>query len=256
MIPFVTNMLFTLQNEDDLILFKASVESIASVVDEIVLLETGRSDIHPVKEGLFFLKDLPCKVSYEYDSSIIEDRGFAEARNNLLDRSPKDCYILWNDSDECHFTDGLQQLKDLVLSTEQYDAISTHFIHFCIHSNLYERFEKRTNIFRKGTLRWIEKVHERIDPIPKKIFSSSYFYLHMGYVRDPEYVFSRWNQYALLEGQTTPYVNEEVDGKTVPYFRLGREGPKNILDDRLKTLIPYFGSYPASIPIKWIQSKL
>lgn len=260
--PFIANIILTLDNEDDVILYKAMLGSIASVVDGIRILDTTLETSPFFGKAIELAKDLPPFVErYVYESApgFIKDNGFAAARNKPLALTPEGAYVLWVDSDEVHFTDGLLELKSRILAQERYDDISTHFCHFCIASNFYERYERRINIFRKwaGT-EWQNKVHEKVVHAAGKVrplFASDYQYHHYGYVRGQEYVFSRWYQYALLEGQLTPYEGEEVDGKTVPYFREGREGPNKILEDRKKTLLPYFGQYPAAMPPDWLQSK-
>lgn len=261
MVTLVANILFTIKGEDDWVLFQAAINSIKNVVDRIVLLDTSPTDdLLNAKRLGEFLQSIECMVDYRHDALILQE-GFSAARNDLLARSPEECFILWQDSDEVMFPEGLQQIKDLLSTQEgtakEIDNVSTNFIHFCLGSNRYERFEPRVNIFRRKGAHWEQKVHERlVFDGPRKIFYSDYHYHHYGYVRDQEYVFERWFQYALLEGQIQPYVNEEVDGKTVPYFRDGRENASKILEDRRATLIPFFGIYPEAIPMSWIQSKL
>lgn len=257
-IPLVANILVTLDNEEDKIFFEWCLKSLVGVVDEIIILNTGKNlkevvDIcHSVLEGStssYLLKN---------DFSIIKEQGFAAARNKLLQESPENCYILYRDSDEVGFPEELKLLKETILDTDRYDDISTYFIHFCLGFNGYERFEQRTTIFRKTPeTKWVNKVHEKIThgQTTRSIFYSDYTIHHYGYVRSQEYVFNRWHQYAILEGQTNPYKDEEVNGTVVPYFREGREGPGKILEDRKKTLIPYFGKFPNFVDTKYIESK-
>ena len=289
-VPLVANLLVTLNTDDDWILFQASVMSIIPVVDGLVVLDATpfgkpyfRSDLVTA-----FLRKLPISVTVERDQDIVALHGFSAARNRLLALSPKTCFILWVDSDEVHFPGVLLPIRQR-LSLGDIDDVSTHFIHFCIGTNFYERFERRVNIFRRTPqTRWVRKVHEGIShcgfcegdgrvhpggnhvdygcpecnprptdgPLrPRRILHSDYHYHHYGYCRGQEYVFSRWRQYALLEGQQKPYDTEEVDGKIVPYFRAERSGPDKILEDRKKTLIPFFGTYPKDIPVDWIVGK-
>jgi len=244
----VANMMFSINGEDDRILLQSSIASILPAVDGLVLLETS------TEKSLVSL-ELPksANISYCYNPDIITE-GFAACRNSLLARSPDDCHILWVDSDEVHFTERLLDLKAMLVY--DFDVITAHFIHFCLGSNVYERFEKRGIIFRREGASWANKVHELVvHAHPPQVFNSDYHYHHYGYCRDQEYVFSRWKHYALLEGQTNPYEKEEVEGQTVPYFRGDRSGPDKILEDRRKTLIPFHGTHPSDIPKEWLDKK-
>jgi glycosyltransferase involved in cell wall biosynthesis len=251
---FVANLLACVKSEDDKILLKACLDSILPVVDRVIL---GWDHTNPFPLGFPEYKG---KIQIvPIPQTTIDTEGFALARNTLLNEVEIGDYILWVDSDEVHFTEELKALRQNIIDPETYGIITTHFVHFCIHSNRYERYERRGNIFQKHPdTKWEGKVHEKLSSglIPKPLFHSAYSYHHYGYVRPQEYVFSRWHQYAKLEGQENPYMAEEVDGKVVPYFREGRKGPEEILNDRLKTLIQYHGEYPDSMPREWIISKL
>ena len=246
----IANMLVQINSEDDVILTKAAIESVLSVVDEIIILDTTPPGPDKRWIPIDSESNKPSeKITIMFgDLDFCTKQGFAEARNLLLKQSPDECHILWVDSDEVHFPDQLAQLRVLLeTSTLDIDDISMHFVHFCIGSNAYEKFEKRTTIFRKtsGTC-WINKVHEKIvhaDRSTRVTFDSSYIYHHYGYVRDQEVVFSRWRQYGLLEGQTNPSVDVEYPDHKV-------------LEHRRASLLPYFGLYPPTIPEDWIVSKL
>ncbi len=247
----IANILATVKSEDDRILLKACIDSIYPVVDKILILASKDEHFdewaHLDKVSVFWR-----------DPDFIEKNGFAAARNELLAKVPIDDFVLWIDSDEVAFPEQLKHLYDLLQSDSVFlDGITTHFIHFCLGSNAYERFERRLNIFKNhAALRWVGKTHEKLNRPPYSVFHSDYIYHHYGYVRDQAYVFSRWRQYALLEGQENPYHVEEVDGEILPYFRDERDGPDKILEDRKKTLLPYFGAYPSVLPESWIRSKL
>lgn len=246
------NILFKNGDPLDLELLDMCLKSLKPSVDGVVLLDTSAEPTESV--ALTARPDHPPLFNYLRDPDIIERGGFAAARNYLLQFTPQepDTWILWVDSDEVHF-DSLAQLRPL-MEGDQYDEISTHFVHFCLGTNLYERMERRTNLFRHGPdIRWEGKVHEHlVRDRPARTFQSSYLYHHYGYVRSQEYVFSRWVQYAKLEGNPDPYKEEEVDGKVVPYFRPERPSPAHILDDRLKTLTEYHGEFPSAVPPQFV----
>lgn len=247
MIPFVANMLVRIDCPDDVTLLLAAINSVAPVVDEIVVLDMTE----PFTEGENWYHSLAPDVQEKVTtlmerSDYCTTAGFAAARNILLMNSPKDCYILWIDSDEVMFTDQLQALRDTVLASGQYDDVETHFVHFCIGTNLYEKVERRVNIFRveKGSS-WTCAVHERIThpTFPRRVFHSDYTYHHYGYVRPQEIIFNRWRQYAILEGQQNPSVDTEYPDKQV-------------LEHRRAGLLPYFGEYPVALPTEWTQEHL
>lgn len=257
-IPLVANILVTLDNEEDKIFFEWCLKSIVGIVDEIIILNTGKNLLEVAEIVPRILERSTSKYQIKHNSSIIKEHGFAAARNLMLQASPENCYILYRDSDEVGFPEELKLLKETILNTDRYDDISTYFIHLCLGFNGYERFEQRTTIFRKTPeTKWVNKVHEKITHglTTRSIFYSDYTIFHFGYVRSQEYVFNRWHQYAILEGQTNPYKDEEVNGTVVPYFREGREGPDKILEDRKKTLMPYFGKFPNFVDKKYIESK-
>lgn len=239
----IANMLVQIKCEDDRILFQSSLKSIYPVCDEIFLLDTSeeknlvKSLIPATYIDKVRVASAPPDICYK--------EGFDVARNLMLPQVPIGAHILWVDSDEVHFSGQLQSIKDLLLS--KYDDISTHFIHFCINSNRYEKFERRINIFRKKSeeCRWVGHVHERIEhgAGSRSLYHSDYIYHHYGYIRPQEVIYDRWYQYALLEGQKNPSVEQEYPDKQV-------------LDHRRASLLPYFGEYPKHIPLKWIESKM
>lgn len=236
----IANMLVRIGCEDDKVLLKASVASILPVCDRIMILACGPDVIETLKPI-----ETPNIVYIEVESDFCSTHGFAEARNILLQSVRTDHYVLWVDSDEVHFTNQLQQIKNTVLATEKFDDIRTHFVHFTLGSNAFEKWESRINIFRKDTgSHWEEKVHERIvhGNHERKLFHSDYVYHHYGYIRDQEIVFQRWQQYAQLEGKDAVHIEHEYPDHKV-------------LDHRKASLIPYFGEYPSAIPQEWISKK-
>ena len=239
-------MLVKLESEDDSILLSASLSSTRNITDKVIILDTS------IDQSKTELCKTICQnncnnLIFLHDSNIINRDGFAAARNLMLNVSDNDCYILWQDADEVHFTDQLLILRQLVdHSLSPLDDVSMHFVHFCLGSNMYEKFEKRTTIFRRTPdTHWENKVHEKIVHSPgiRSAFASACHYHHYGYVRDQETVFNRWRQYAILSGEENPSVDQEYPDHQV-------------LEHRRKSLLPYFGEYPAAIPADWITRKL
>jgi hypothetical protein len=253
MIPLVTNMLLKIQCADDITLFKAAIESTIDLADEIYILDTTPKDseyycILTINDDLYrwsanLMREKGKTIVTYHEPDYCTLHGFAAARNYLLNHSPEDCFIFYHDADEVHYPDQLQFLKD---NLQNYDDIRAHFIHFCLGTNFFEKFEARTILFRRypGT-HWENKVHERVvhTDLNRRVFSADYHYFHGGYVRDQEVVYSRWHAYALLEGQKTPIVEQEY-----PDHR--------VLDHRRESLLPYFGEYPSSLPAEWVRNKM
>ena len=237
----VANILCRIQCDDDLVLFKACIDSIFPVCDRILILSTdGNAD------GLWNL--LPsCSASKveidQVETGFIEDQGFAAARNLLLANVNDGDHVLYVDADECHFPEQLQLLKDQILPIT--DDIGAHFIHFTLGSNAFEKFEARTIIVRKtkGT-RWEGKVHEKLvhDDPNRYLFHSDYHYAHFGYVRDQSLIANHWKQYTALEGDDPNRIDQEYPDH-------------QCLSHRLDSLLPFFGEYPSSIPPEWVWLK-
>lgn len=186
-------------------------------------------------------------------------RSFAELRSLTLEGIELGEWMYWIDADEVPFPEQLRDLFRHVLCDHRNGAVRTRFIHFCLHPRWYERYEPRTTFLRVSPeLHWVGAVHERLEPLPKphRVFHSDMVVHHYGYCKDPALVFKKWQHYADLENDHDRYSAEEVDGKTVPYFRPGqRTGPGNILDDRAKTLMQYFGLYPNYELRAWLESQ-
>ena len=243
----VVNMLVQIGCPDDAVLFRAAIESVLPAVDQIVLLDTStdRGAIDRCLAGL----DLQEKLcSRGYDPGIIDRDGFAAARNTLLQSSPQDCYIFWQDSDEIFFTQDLLDLRP-ILESAVYDDIATRFVHFTLGSNAVEKVESRINIFKRTPdTRWVDRVHERIvhspgtliEPMQRRIFVSPITYHHMGYVRPQEFIYGRWAQYKELDGTKAASLAAEFPDEQV-------------LEHRRSVLMPYFGEYPAAIPRDWVE---
>jgi hypothetical protein len=250
----VSNMLVKLACEDDEILFAASVKALMPIVDKMVFLDTtpsGGTSVNNILSHLTAGTPHFAGGVLLRDAEIIDRDGFAAARNEMLKETPMGAHVLWVDSDEVHFPFEFASIKEFLGRNPQYN-VQTHFIHFCLGSNAYERFEPRVNIFKKtAEIMWENRVHEKLN-FEGPIYHSPYFYHHYGYVRPQEFVFGRWHQYALLEGQKNPYKEEECEGEIVPYFRGTRDSPSKILEDRRERLIPYFGLYPETLPQEWI----
>lgn len=243
----IANLLTKIACPDDAILLKACLQSIIPVCEHIYILD-GTDNSNAIAQLIEVIQMDYCYTNIHVirDTTTIEKEGYAAARNILLDKVAVGDYVLWVDSDEVHFTEGLKQLKNTVLG--QYDDVNMHFVHFTLGSNGYEKFEARTTIFRKeAESTWVGKVHEHIMhhpyKLPRKLFYSDYIYHHYGYIRNQELIYNKWRQYCDLEGTDKRRIEQEY-----PDHR--------VLDHRKNSLIPYFGEYPSTIPSDWILGKM
>ena len=253
MTPWISNILLKIQCEDDITLFRAAIESTIDVVDEIYILDTTPKDseyycIFTINDDLYrwsadLMREKEKVITTFHEPDYCTLHGFAAARNYLLNQSTEDSFIFYHDADEIHYPEQLQLLKD---SLRDYDDIRAHFIHFCLGTNFFEKFEARTIIFRRyeGT-HWEGKVHERVvhtNP-NRRVFHAPYTYMHAGYIRPQSVIFDRWRSYSILEGQINPSVDHEYPDK-------------QCLEHRRDSLLPYFGEYPSTIPTEWVKSKM
>lgn len=241
--PIIANYIVKLSNDMEWRMFKSSLLSIRPVVDDIFVVYAGENyeEIAPRLNELLHFH--PAKLITVFQKV----ESFADVRNAALAEVPEGAWLYWIDADEVGFHDSFAALKARMMRYDDITQVRTRFIHFCLSPDWYERTEPRNTLIKKGPeTHWEGKVHERIVGIPEgKILHSDYIVHHYGYCKPQAEVFKHWDNYAKLEGDPNRYVNEEVDGKTVSYFRpVDRPGPENILDDRKKVLIPYSGAYP------------
>lgn len=149
---FTISLCMIVKNEEEVI--GRCLESVADLVDEIIIMDTGSTDNTKSIAGKF--------TEHIYDFPWIDD--FAAARNAAFERASMD-YILWLDADDVlepkdriKFTALKENLKGSVDSvTMEYHLAFDEYgnVAFSLRRN---RLVKRSNKFR-----WIGAVHEYLE---------------------------------------------------------------------------------------------
>lgn len=258
-IKIVANYICKLDTELEYRLFEASFKSVQGFCDSITVVYAPNNDSSIPERLGKILETSTCVVAILNYPGKVE--SFAHIRNMGLETVPEGAFFYWIDADEVGFPEHLKALRTRMERFEQslpgkLSQVRTRFTHFCINPRWFERMEPRNTIMRKGKdTRWEGNVHERVVGIPEGlILSTDYTLHHYGYCKTQEDVFKHWQHYAELEGDPNRYINEEVNGKTVPYFRpVDRPTPNHILEDRKKVLVPYAGEYPDLSLLKYLE---
>lgn len=156
------------KNEEKVL--KRCLDSIADLMDEIIIVDTGSTD--HTKE---IAKKYTDKV---YDFEWIDD--FSAARNFSFSKATKD-YIYVADADEVVDEENRQKFRDLkqVLLTE-IDIVQMKYCNQLSNGSAYNFDEEyRPKLYKRlREFTWIEPVHEmvRLDPV---IYDSEIDILHM-----------------------------------------------------------------------------
>ncbi len=247
-VKLVANIIAKVESDLDFAMLRACLMSLRAACDRIVLYYAPGVATPAISAKLSDIC-MENRVDIQVHSGPVS--SFADLRNKAMDLVREGEFFVWIDSDEVAFSDDLVALKNQMgrLHTEDnpLSSVATRFVHFCLSPDTYEYYQPRITIIRKGPdTRWEGSVHEKVvGYAPGRILHSDYIVHHYGYVKPQEQVFARWQHYAELEGDPNRYLAEEVNGKTVPYFRpVDRPSPEHILEDRRKTLLPYHGPHP------------
>ncbi|MGH9240261.1 MAG: glycosyltransferase [Vicinamibacterales bacterium] len=171
------------------------IESIAPVADEIIIGNTGSTDLTPdIAGSLGFERygghgDPPRRRIVD-----IEFEDFAQARNALARHADGD-YIFWQDADEVLVNGAL--LRSWIDDNVFFDALKIEQRHVLAFGSLASDFPSRC--FRpdipEGRLAWYGCIHEIIEAgenkLPERMATlPDIVVLHMGYV-DPQVVESK-----------------------------------------------------------------
>ena len=171
------------------------IESIEPVADEIIIGDTGSTDLTPeIARSLGFERhhgDGPPPRRRIVD---IEFEDFAQARNALARHADGD-YIFWQDADEVLVNGGL--LRSWIDDNVFFDALKVEQRHVLAFGSLASDFPSRC--FRtetpEGRLAWYGCIHEIIEAgentLPERMATlPDVVVLHTGYV-DPQVVESK-----------------------------------------------------------------
>jgi glycosyltransferase involved in cell wall biosynthesis/cytochrome c-type biogenesis protein CcmH/NrfG len=213
------------KNEEDWV--DAAVESVRSIVDEVIIVDTGSTDSTPAHARAL-------------GARLIESPwtdSFAEARNVSLDAATQP-WILVLDADERIATRDLARLRDLtrVGAADGYHVIQRNYVSrsglfgWTANKDDYEEGARYTGyvdnplirLFRNSPqIRFRGAVHEIIDPpsLPKhlKFGSTSVVIHHYGKVRNEEHVLAKQRLYLALGLKK---VNQDP-GNAKAHFDLG-----------------------------------
>lgn len=130
------------------------LNSVKSFVDEIILVDTGSTDL---------TKDIAKKFNAKvYDFEWIND--FSAARNFAFSKATSD-YIMWLDGDDYIKNDSVKKIEKLLESFDKnYDYISAEYILGRTTGGEVSYSLRRNRIVkRKLNFKWIGSVHEYLD---------------------------------------------------------------------------------------------
>lgn len=136
------------KNEQDNL--KTCLDSICSIVDEIIIVDTGSND-----NTIEIAKKFTDKV-YRYKWN----NDFSMARNYSFSKATKE-YILWLDGDDYLTIDNQQKLLKLKNSLD--DKIDMYYFLYDFNEN-YEPFYRERLLKRTNNYQFKGKVHEAIIP--------------------------------------------------------------------------------------------
>lgn len=156
---------------------KQCIESVLSVADEIILVDTGSTD-----KTLEIAKEYEIVKIFNYKW----DYNFSNARNYSLSKATGD-FIMILDGDETLYNQDVQKLVKLVNETNS-NGISI-VINNYNDENESENFITHTNmrLFEKNIFKYVGIIHEQLVPIDNtkqiKIDSSDIRINHYGYLQ-------------------------------------------------------------------------
>lgn len=127
------------------------LNSVKSVIDEIIIVDTGSSDA---------TKDIATRFNANiYDFKWISD--FSAARNYAFSKATKD-YIIWLDGDDFIDKDNISKINKLLENfNEDYDYISAEYIlGRDINGKVSYSLRRNRIVKREKNFQWIGNVHE------------------------------------------------------------------------------------------------
>lgn len=148
------------KNEEEVI--SRCLESVADLVDEIIIVDTGSTD--RTKELVAAFTD------QIYDFPWIDD--FAAARNYAFEQGTMD-YCMWLDADDILLPQDremFRQVKD-TLTPDVNVVMMKYNTAFDANGNVTFSYYRERIIKNKVGMRWVGAVHEVVIPVGKKIHS-------------------------------------------------------------------------------------
>jgi len=165
---------------------------------------------------------------------------FSSARNIALNNSSNE-WILWQDSDEVHF-ELFERIARQLIQWKHYQGFQFEFYHFLLDLYHYQSKDPRVILFQKAGKKWIDPVHEHVEPMSNVLIMGDYKYHHYGYTKPQHEIYRNWRLYWSLNP------GEEFKLKE-------NRNPDDIISDRVTVAQPYNGPYPEVIQNYIFQQK-
>ncbi|KMT22789.1 glycosyltransferase family 2 protein [Clostridium cylindrosporum] len=144
------------------------LESVKDFIDEIILVDTGSSDL---------TKEIGAKFGATiYDFKWCDD--FSKARNYAFSKSTKD-YILWLDADGYITQDNIDKLVNLKKTLNpNVDVVSMHYsLVRDENENTIYSLRRNRLVKRERNFKWVGRIHEYIDVYGRSLHSDIYIYI-------------------------------------------------------------------------------
>lgn len=183
-------------------LMQASLLSVISVVDKVILVDNGCS--------------VDCREMYTQAlvsgqnehgtlwtvSDCFGEKDFSKLRNRCFEQSEAGDLILKLDADDVHYADGVNDIFKKMETEPNVGCVFGNFVHHRRDPWLQDKTGTHLkDIFFRQTpeMRWEKGVHEGVVGIlgDKKI--SSYLYHHFGYTKSRQELLAHWINYDILE---------------------------------------------------------
>lgn len=162
--------------------------------------------------------------------------GFADARNACIDATPQDLRDGWGlffDADEVHGEELPRMAALLQRVPAAVDAIDGYSRHFVGTFRWWQTIERRLCFFRLDGPRWHGAVHERLEPLRRRIVLPEVWH-HYGHVVPPAWELEKSRLYSAL-GQAGFVATDE---------HLARPDLHTVWGHRKRDVLRYRDAYP------------
>ncbi len=153
------------------------LDSIKEIVDEIIVVDTGSTD-------------LTKNIVENYTNKIYDfkwEDDFSKARNFSFSKATKD-YIMWLDADDIILENDiikLKQLKNNLNPSSTHVVMMKYNISFDEDNNPTFSYYRERIFLRKLNLKWVNPIHEVIVPIGNIVYSDAAVSHKKLYQNDP-----------------------------------------------------------------------
>lgn len=215
------------KNEEKYI--KQCLSSVASIVNEIIIVDTGSTD-----NTLELASSFNPKVfKYNWNSN------FANARNYSLEQATGD-WILVLDADEAIYSEDLKKLTDIVQTTKANEiAIKFHNFTSEVTEEVYNT-HIGVRLFKNHCFRYEGAIHEQLVPTNEIISRNPY----ITDIRVRHYGYLRSNSGQKKRDRNVPIIQKMLDENPNDSFQLFNMGNEYMsLDDFNKALYYFEKAY-------------